>query len=89
MRREGMTLQVIADVLDVGVKTAHPYVESALPPDKVDGEPECIVGKDGKARSAKYKPRTPKTILVTSEREEQRAQTLLRSTPTASSCLPS
>lgn len=51
MRAEWHTLQAIADAVNTSVKTAQRVTESTLSNDKV-------VGSDGKARPAKYKPRS-------------------------------
>lgn len=64
MRKSGLTYQAIAEKSGVSIKTVQRELsESTLSNDKVQG-------KDGKYRPAAYKPRTPKTILTTNEKQD-------------------
>lgn len=72
MRQDGMTLQAIADVAQVDKET----VRGATKPTFENSKVQTIVGKDGKSRPAKYKPRKTKTVLAITKRDK--VQTLPR-----------
>lgn len=78
MRKDGATLEKIAQTTGKGIETARRHTRSTFPNGKVEG-------KDKKKRPAKYKPRQPKTVIATDSTDEQKA---LSATAAAGGALP-
>jgi N6-adenosine-specific RNA methylase IME4/ParB-like chromosome segregation protein Spo0J len=69
LRGRGWTLERISGVLGTGVGTVSRDLDSTFPNGKVE-QPESTIGKDGKSRPTKYKPRT---ITARNKKEAEKA----------------